>query len=67
METDRAVGEMLAIRQGQWKLEFCPGSGGWGKPGDAEAKKQGLPDAQLYDLSTYLGDTKNVQTEHCIR
>ncbi len=43
METDRAVGEMLAIRQGQWKLEFYPGSGGWGKPGDAEAKNRASP------------------------
>lgn len=50
--------------QGNWKLELCPGSGGWGKPGDAAAKKQRLPDVQLYDLSNDIGETKNVQADH---
>ena len=54
----------FAIRQGPWKLELCPGSGGWGKPGDDDAQKQGLPDVQLYDLSADLAETKNVQAEH---
>lgn len=54
----------FAVRQGNWKLELCPGSGGWSKPGDAEAKKGGLPDVQLYDLSHDVGETKNVQAEH---
>ncbi len=54
----------FAIRQGSWKLEFCPGSGGWSKPRDPEAKKQGLPDIQLYDLGTGLAEVKNVQAEH---
>ena len=52
----------FAIRQGKWKLEFCHGSGGWGKPGDAEAKKNGLPEVQLYDLSADIGETTNVQS-----
>jgi arylsulfatase A len=59
-----SISGRFAIRQGQWKLEFCPGSGGWGKPGDAAAKQQGLPDIQLYDLTTDIGETKNVQAEH---
>jgi hypothetical protein len=59
-----SIAGRFAIRQGQWKLEFCPGSGGWGKPGDAEAKKQGLPEVQLYDLSTDIGEKKNVQAAH---
>ncbi len=54
----------FAIRQGPWKLELCPGSGGWGKPGDADAKQQGLPDVQLYDLATDPGETKNLHTKH---
>ena len=54
----------FAIRQGPWKLEFCPGSGGWAKPGDDEAKKLGLPDVQLYDVMADAGETKNVQSEH---
>ena len=58
-----SISGRFAIRQRQWKLEFCPGSGGWGKPGDAEAKKQGLPDVQLYDLSTDIGEMKNLYSE----
>ncbi len=59
-----SIAGRFAIRQGQWKMEFCPGSGGWGKPGDADAKKQGLPEVQLYDVSADVGEMKNVQAEH---
>ena len=59
-----SIAGRFAIRQGQWKLAFCPGSGGWGKPADAAAKQQGLPDIQLYDLTTDIGETKNVQAQH---
>jgi arylsulfatase A-like enzyme len=54
----------FAIRQGRWKLELCPGSGGWSKPGDVAATKQGLPPVQLYDLAADIGETHNVQAEH---
>jgi arylsulfatase A len=53
----------FAIREGQWKLEFCPGSGGWGKPTDASAKKDQSP-IQLYDMAADPGETHNVQGEH---
>ncbi len=43
---------------------MCPGSGGWGKPRDPAAAKQGLPEVQLYDLSQDIGETKNVQADH---
>ena len=59
-----SINGRFAIRQGNWKLELCPGSGGWGKPVDANAKKQGLPDVQLYDLSNDIGETKKVRTDH---
>ncbi len=59
-----SINGRFAIRQGNWKLELCPGSGGWGKPGDAAATKQGLPGVQLYDLSNDIGERKNVQAEH---
>ena len=29
----------FALRSGDWKLVFCPGSGGWSAPKDNEAKK----------------------------
>ena len=59
-----SINGKFAIRQGRWKLELCPGSGGWAKPGDPEAAKQGLPEIQLYDMSGDLAETKNVQSGH---
>ena len=59
-----SINGQFAIRQGNWKLEFCPGSGGWGKPGDADARKSGLPERQLYDLATDLAETRNVHAEN---
>ena len=54
----------FGIQQGRWKLELCPGSGGWGNPGDSAAKLQGLPPVQLYDKSADIGETQNVQVQH---
>jgi len=54
----------LAIREGKWKLLFCPGSGGKSHPTLKEAKAQGLPKAQLYDMEKDPGETENVQAEH---
>lgn len=55
---------LFAIREGSWKLDLCPGSGGWTAPGDAAALKQGLPAVQLYDLSSDPGETRNAAAEH---
>ncbi len=54
----------LAIRQGKWKLEFCPGSGGWGTPNDPQARRQKLPEMQLYDMTRDISERHNVQAEH---
>lgn len=59
-----SIDGMFSIRQGAWKLELCAGSGGWGKPGDEEARASGLPAVQLYDLSKDVAETKNVQAEN---
>lgn len=58
-----SINGRFAIRQGPWKLVLCPGSGGWGRPRDAEAAKQGLPAVQLYDLSTDIAEARNLQAE----
>lgn len=58
-----SINGVFAIRQAEWKLAYSPGSGGWGKPGDAEARKSGLPDLQLYDLANDLAETRNLQAE----
>lgn len=59
-----SISGRFAIRQGNWKLAFCPGSGGWGKPGDADAAKQGLPAVQLHDLSTDPAESTNLHDKH---
>jgi arylsulfatase A-like enzyme len=50
----------FAIRQGNWKLELCAGSGGWGDKSDGEALKKGLPFSQLYDMSADIGEKSSV-------
>jgi arylsulfatase A-like enzyme len=59
-----SVSGQFAIRQGPWKLELCPGSGGWGSPSDQDARAQGLPSVQLYDLARDVGETRNVAAAH---
>lgn len=54
----------LAIREGKWKLLFCPDSGGKSHPTMKEAKARGLPKAQLYDMQNDPGETRNLQAQH---
>ena len=53
----------FALRQGKWKLELCPGSGGWSLPKDPQAVRQGLPPVQLYDMTADLSERRNLQAE----
>jgi len=57
-------GGSFAIRQGKWKLELCGGSGGWSKPGNSMAKEMGLPEIQLYDLSTDPKEENNLYEQY---
>ncbi len=58
----------FAIRQGNWKLILCPGSGGWSPPSRSpspwtQAKPDdftGLPPFQLYNLVSDPAETRNV-------
>jgi hypothetical protein len=59
-----SINGSFAIRQGKWKLELCAGSGGWSAPKPGSAEENGLPDTQLYDLSTEIGETINQQAQH---
>jgi arylsulfatase A-like enzyme len=54
----------FAIRAGDWKLVFAPGSGGWSAPRDAAARQSGLPELQLYDLGRDLAEAKNLHAEN---
>lgn len=59
-----AIYGAFAIREGNWKLEFCPGSGGWSNPKPGSPEEKTLPTVQLYDLSKDIGETNNVQAQH---
>ncbi|MCG9792352.1 sulfatase family protein [Flavobacterium algicola] len=54
----------FAIRQGNWKLELCPGSGGTGGAGELtgpDAIAAGLPPIQLYNIHEDLAEKVNLQ------
>jgi len=59
-----SINGSFSIRKGNWKLEMCPGSGGWSYPRSNPDECQGLPPIQLYDLSTDIGEKENVQDQH---
>lgn len=50
----------FAIRQGHWKLCLSAGSAGWSAPREADAKKQGLPPMQLYNLKADKAEQNNL-------
>lgn len=47
----------FAIRQQQWKLCLCAGSGGWSKGG-------GMDSPQLYDMRADAAEKNNLATQH---
>jgi hypothetical protein len=59
-----SINGSFSIRQGKWKLEMCPDSGGWSSPKPGSDEAAGLPPVQLYDLSADIGETTNVQDRH---
>ena len=59
-----SIGGSFAIRQGDWKLCLSSGSGGWSAPRESDAKKQGLPGMQLYNLQADRAEQKNLLEEN---
>lgn len=49
----------LALRQGKWKLEMCPGCGGW-REKKALEDYENKPRFQLYNLEEDIRETANV-------
>lgn len=54
----------FAIQEGKWKLELCPGSGGWEAPKNQQATAEGLPPVQLYNMESDVGEKTNVEAAH---
>ena len=59
-----SINGSFAIRQDQYKLILCPGSGGWSDPRPGSDLEVDLPRFQLYDLETDPGETKNIIDDH---
>jgi len=54
----------FSIRQGRWKLELCPGSGGWSYPKPGVDDTDDMPSMQLYDLDHDVRERFNVIERH---
>ncbi|MBQ5599022.1 MAG: arylsulfatase, partial [Lachnospiraceae bacterium] len=59
----QSIDGSLSIRIGQYKLEMCPGSGGWSDPKPGQ-EPEDAPRFQLYDLSEDIGEKKNIIEDH---
>jgi arylsulfatase A-like enzyme len=58
-----AITGAFSIRQANWKLELCPGSGGWSDPRPGQ-EPTSAPRIQLFNLADDIGETNNVQARH---
>jgi arylsulfatase A-like enzyme len=59
-----SINGSFAIRQGRWKLELCPDSGGWSFPRPGSAAARGLPPVQLYDMAKDICERTNEWQAH---
>lgn len=59
-----SINGSFAIRKGPWKLNLCPGSGGWSDPRPQAASDGDLPPVQLFHLTDDPGETNNIYAEH---
>ena len=55
-----SINGSFAIREGKWKMIFCPGSGGWSNPRPNSPAVKDLPRYQLYDLTEDPSETHNL-------
>ncbi len=59
-----SINGSFALREGDWKLELCAGSGGWSDPRPGSPGEKGLPDTQLYNLKSDIAEKDNVQDKN---
>ncbi|MGI9473532.1 MAG: sulfatase family protein [Rubripirellula sp.] len=60
----QSIGGQFAIRDGNWKLCLCPGSGGWSSPRPGRDDLSELPEIQLFNLADDPGEETNLQDQH---
>jgi arylsulfatase A-like enzyme len=59
-----SINGSFAIREGNWKLCLCAGSGGWSAPRPGTPAEKDLPPNQLYNLAADRAEQKNAAAEH---
>ncbi len=59
-----SINGSFAVRDGNWKLCLCAGSGGWSAPKPGSPAENGLPPDQLFNLAADRAEQKNVAAEH---
>jgi arylsulfatase A-like enzyme len=65
-----SINGSFAIREGNWKLCLCPGSGGWSAPRPGRDDTSDSPAMQLFDLSRDPSEKQNLaesQAETVVR
>jgi arylsulfatase A-like enzyme len=60
----QSIGGQFAVRDGDWKLCLCPGSGGWSAPRPGRVDLSKMPPVQLYNLADDPGETNNLQARY---
>lgn len=60
----QSIDGSLSIRSGDWKLEMCPGSGGWSAPQPGSDEEALLPRSQLYNLADDIAEEHNRVAEY---
>jgi arylsulfatase A-like enzyme len=58
-----SVNGFFGVREGNWKLCLCPGSGGWSEPRPGKEPAD-APAVQLFDLDKDIGEKTNLQDKH---
>jgi len=59
-----SINGSFAFRKGDWKVNFCPGSGGWSDPKPKSKGIEELPQVQLYNIIEDPSEKKNLQDQH---
>ena len=61
---ESSINGSFAIRQGQWKLAFCPDSGGWSYPQPGKVNTDSWPRFQLFNCVADPEEKTNVFGQH---
>ncbi|WP_372753263.1 arylsulfatase [Labilibaculum sp.] len=61
---NHSINGSFAIHKGDYKVIFCPGSGGWSAPKPNSKGIQLLPKVQVYNLKKDARETHNIQSDN---